>query len=161
MIESTNTGRAAASYGSSSHPYLTCGLMPVDECELQFPAGLVLLTDERMLPLETVAAEQAGMDFREARRVGEQSIDNAFSDLPPEGWQVILSHPGTGVTSRLTAQAPWLQIYSGDLVGRRGAAVEPMTCPPDAFNSGTDLIALQPGQKPHARLPYRRRPSVT
>ncbi|MEQ7739853.1 aldose epimerase, partial [Escherichia coli] len=26
-----------------------------------------------------------------------------------------------------------------------GLAVEPMTCPPNAFNSGVDLIRLEPG----------------
>ena len=127
----------------------------VDECTLQFPAGKVLLTDERMLPIELVAAEQADMDFRTARLLGEQRIDHAFSDLPPEGWQVSLSHPGTGLTSRLSAQEPWLQIYSGELLGRRGVAVEPMTCPPDAFNSGTDLIVL-PVSYTHLTLPTNR-----
>ena len=29
---------------------------------------------------------------------------------------------------------------------RKSLAVEPMTCPPDAFNSGVDLVVLQPGQ---------------
>ena len=29
---------------------------------------------------------------------------------------------------------------------RRSVAIEPMTCPPDAFRSGRDLIALEPGQ---------------
>jgi aldose 1-epimerase len=28
---------------------------------------------------------------------------------------------------------------------RVGLAVEPMTCPPDAFRSGTDLVVLEPG----------------
>lgn len=27
-----------------------------------------------------------------------------------------------------------------------GIAVEPMTCPPDAYNSGEDLLVLEPGQ---------------
>ena len=31
-------------------------------------------------------------------------------------------------------------------VGEEDAAVEPMTCPPDAFRSGTDLIELEPGE---------------
>lgn len=26
-------------------------------------------------------------------------------------------------------------------------AVEPMTCPPDAFNSGVDLVELTPGEQ--------------
>jgi aldose 1-epimerase len=29
---------------------------------------------------------------------------------------------------------------------RRSVAIEPMTCPPDAFRSGRDLIVLAPGQ---------------
>jgi len=31
--------------------------------------------------------------------------------------------------------------------------VEPMTCPPDAFNTGTDLVRLEPGD-PH-RVAWR------
>ena len=41
-------------------------------------------------------------------------------------------------------------IYSGDtladLTRRRGLAIEPMTCAPDAFNSGAGLVVLQPGE---------------
>jgi len=44
----------------------------------------------------------------------------------------------------------YLQVFTGDTlpdaVRRRSAAVEPMTCPPDAFRSGRDLIVLEPGQ---------------
>jgi aldose 1-epimerase len=46
-----------------------------------------------------------------------------------------------------------MQLYSGELRGRRGLAVEPMTCPPDALNSGQELIVLGPGQS-HS-LAYR------
>jgi len=50
------------------------------------------------------------------------------------------------------AAYPWLQVFTGDSLppgARRtsGIAVEPMTCPPDAFNSGADLIVLEPGQE--------------
>ena len=31
-------------------------------------------------------------------------------------------------------------------MSRRGVAIEPMTCPPNAFNSHTDLAVLEPGQ---------------
>ena len=45
---------------------------------------------------------------------------------------------------------PWVQIHTADRdtpeLSRLGLAVEPMTCPPDAYNSGTDLIVLAPGQ---------------
>jgi aldose 1-epimerase len=44
---------------------------------------------------------------------------------------------------------PYVQIFTGDLpdVGRRGLAVEPMTCPPNAFNTGEGLIRLEPGER--------------
>jgi len=45
----------------------------------------------------------------------------------------------------MEAEDPWCQVYSGEEIGRAGVAVEPMTCPPDAFNSGEDVIVLEPG----------------
>ena len=54
------------------------------------------------------------------------------------------------VTMRWDAACPWVQVHTADQPdpqrSRLGLAVEPMTCPPDAFNSGTDLIVLQPGE---------------
>ena len=41
-------------------------------------------------------------------------------------------------------------IYSGDTLDpepRQSLAVEPMTCPPDALRSGTDLTILHPGSR--------------
>jgi aldose 1-epimerase len=40
-------------------------------------------------------------------------------------------------------------VFTGDPlpdVSRRSLAVEPMTCPPDAFRSGESLIRLEPGE---------------
>jgi aldose 1-epimerase len=41
-------------------------------------------------------------------------------------------------------------VFSGDTLAperrRQGLAIEPMTCPPNAFRSGRDLIVLRPGE---------------
>jgi aldose 1-epimerase len=40
-------------------------------------------------------------------------------------------------------------VFTGDPlpdVARRAVAVEPMTCPPNAFRSGESLIHLEPGE---------------
>jgi len=39
-------------------------------------------------------------------------------------------------------------VFTGDIpaVQRRGLAVEPMTCPPNAFRSGDALVTLEPGE---------------
>jgi aldose 1-epimerase len=41
-------------------------------------------------------------------------------------------------------------VYTGDTLEpadrrRTGIAIEPMTCPPNAFRTGVDLIELEPG----------------
>src|SRR3712207_8930171 len=43
----------------------------------------------------------------------------------------------------------YLMLFTGDSireVDRRSLAVEPMTCPPNAFQTGESLIRLEPGQ---------------
>ena len=58
----------------------------------------------------------------------------------------------TAARSRVWADAAfgWWQVFTGDTLHgerhRRSVAVEPMTCPPDAFRSGRDLIVLEPGR---------------
>ena len=54
----------------------------------------------------------------------------------------------------LSSDARWLQVYSADYIDRVGVAVEPMSCPPNAFNSGTDIVALGAGEThtPRARI---------
>ena len=44
----------------------------------------------------------------------------------------------------------FVHVYTADAVPgpgppRGGVAIEPMTCAPDAFNSGDGLLALEPG----------------
>ena len=50
----------------------------------------------------------------------------------------------------MTRRTRGRRCYTGrahpDTEGTTGIAVEPMTCPPDAFNSGTDLVVLRPEQ---------------
>jgi aldose 1-epimerase len=54
-----------------------------------------------------------------------------------------------GITVWADESWPYVQLFSGDLpdIERRGFAVEPMTCPPNAFNTGEGLLRLEPGQR--------------
>ena len=79
-----------------------------------------------------------------------RSVDHAFTDLPA-AWSVELTHP-TAPGVRLDSVAPWVQLYTGERIGRRGAAVEPMTCPPDAFNRIPEQVLLNPGARRTLRL---------
>ncbi|PHP52643.1 aldose-1-epimerase [Actinomyces ruminis] len=136
---------APAPYGVSCHPYLTRSV-PLDECVLQVPADRVLDVDTHMAPAGERDVTGTDWDWRTGRLVGATATDNAYTGLPADAWQVRLTG-GEGERSVvMSAAAPWVQVYSGEHLGRRGVAVEPMTCPPNAFNSGQDLITLAAGQ---------------
>ena len=151
-----NVGAGAAPFGFGAHPYLSVGEARVDEVMLGIPAASMLELDARLLPTGLATVDGTSHDFREPRVLGGLGLDTAFTDIAAADgrWQVTITHPHTGRTVTLWADAtayPWLQVFTGDslpLANRRtsGIAVEPMTCPPDAFNSGDDLLVLQPGQ---------------
>jgi aldose 1-epimerase len=54
----------------------------------------------------------------------------------------------------------YVQLFTGDDkpdVARRALAVEPMTCPPNAFRTGDDVIRLEPGEAFEGRWGIARR----
>lgn len=156
-ITARNIGEETAPYGSSFHPYLTCNGRLANQCLLTVPSSQVMQTDENLAPVAVVPASATEFDFRRPALLGSRAIDNPFTGLPSQPWNVDLTDPDAGLTVRLTSVTaqPWVQVFSGDTISRRGVAVEPMTCPPDAFNSHEDLIQLQPGHKHTIRLSIR------
>lgn len=148
-LTARNCGTADAPYGVGSHPYITVGGEDISSCELSFRAGKVLVTDENLQPTGLLETAGTDFDFSEPRLLASQSLDHAFTVLPDGSWSVALRNPALKLSAVVAASgtdAPWVQLYSGELRGRKGLAVEPMTCPPNAFNSGQDLVVLQPGQ---------------
>ena len=153
-LTATNRGDSAVPYGASTHPYISVpGLESVNDFILQIGASNVLLTDDqRYLPTELVDVAANDFDFRSGRIIGKQFINHAFlqdPDLPRE--VLVTSQSGNGVLITFSESAKWIQIHTADRDGgedsRKVLAVEPMTCPPDAFNSGIDLIELSPRQR--------------
>ncbi|MGK2349675.1 aldose 1-epimerase family protein [Actinomyces sp. W5033] len=137
---------APAPYGVSCHPYLTRSV-PLDECVLEVPAALVLDVDPHtMAPLGTREVAGTDWDWRAGRLVGATQTDNAYTGLPEGPWSVTLTGGEGGHSAVITSDVPWCQLYSADRLGRPGVAVEPMTCPPNAFNTGEDLITLAVGE---------------
>ena len=149
----TNLGTEPCPFGSGAHPYLTLGTATIDGLILRAPGRTVLRSDERGLPIGTQAVAHTEYDFQTPRRIGATRLDHAFTDLErdAEGLaRVELRDPdhGTQVSLWVDASYPYLMLFSGDPlpnVRRRSLAVEPMTCPPNAFRTGEALIRLTPG----------------
>jgi aldose 1-epimerase len=150
----TNVGREACPYGSGAHPYLTVGTETVDTIVLRAPGRTVLHFDERGLPISSSSVDGTEYDFRAPRALGATKLDNAFTDLERDGdghARVELGNPERGTTLSLWLgdSYPYLQLFTGDplpSVNRRSLAVEPMTCPPNAFRTGESLLVLEPGE---------------
>jgi aldose 1-epimerase len=150
----TNTGAERCPYGAGAHPYLTLGTPTVDSLLLRAPARLVLQSDERGLPNGAAPVTGTPLDFRSERQIGDIQLDHAFTALYRDSGgiaRVGLRDPASGAEVSLWVDQayPYLMIFTGDPlpdVARRAIAVEPMTCPPNAFRSGTGLIMLEPGE---------------
>jgi aldose 1-epimerase len=149
-----NAGFRTAPYGHGAHPYLTLG-RSLDECDLLVGAGRYLEIDARAIPLgEPRDVSGTPFDFRERRRIGATEINNPYTGLLRDGdgraW-VSLGDGERSVALWVGEGHPWLEIYTRDEVTdetwRTGLGAEPMTCPPNAFVTGTDLIALKPGEE--------------
>lgn len=143
-LEATNDGDTAAPYGAGFHPYLTLG-RPADELELTVPASSWCAMDERGLPGPPQPVEGTAYDFREPRRIGDLALDHPFGGLT--GDTATLGDGDRTVTLTLGEGCRWLHVFTCDThdPARQAVAIEPMTCPPDAFRTGTDLVALEPG----------------
>jgi len=141
-------------YGAGQHPYLTLGTPTIDTLRLQVPARVVAFSDERGLPVRSAPVDGTEYDFRAGREIGGTVLDNAFAELERDGdgrARVLLDDVagGAGLTLWVDESYRYLMLYTGDShpdVARRGLAVEPMTCPPNAFRTGESVIRLEPGE---------------
>jgi aldose 1-epimerase len=150
-----NVGSQACPFASGPHPYLSPGEGLVDACELSLPAATrMLVDDERQLPVGSEPVDGGPFDFRSGRPIGDLRIDHPFTDLSrdSDGRAVVRLARADGRNVELWADRSYsvLEVYTGDTLAparrRRGLAVEPMTCPPNALQSGEGIVRLKPGQ---------------
>lgn len=156
-VSAHNLGTGTAPFGWGSHSYLVAPGERVDEWNLDLPADTVqFVSADRLVPTGTGMADgtEPVRDFRGGALIAETEIDHAYTSMVWDAAghtsvSVVDAH-GVGARMSWDSRCPWVQIHTGDLpdadLNRRALAVEPMSCPPGAFNSGTDLIALAPGE---------------
>ena len=146
-------GAKPCPYGSGMHPYLTAGTATVDSAILRAPGRTVLRSDERGIPIGTASVDGTEHDFRRPRPIAATKLDHCFTDLERDGngrasVELRDADGQTGLVLWVDEAYPYLQLFTGDPlpdVDRRSLAAEPMTCPPNAFQSGEGLIRLEPG----------------
>ncbi len=152
-ITAHNIGSALAPYGVSIHPYLIANPdSKVNEWELTLHCDEVLEVDKlRLLPIALKACGELDFDFRDGTVIGDRFIDHAFKVALNKPRAIsVTAQDQSGVLMTFDDTSCWIQIHTADRDGGENArtclAVEPMTCPPDAFRSGENIIWLQPGK---------------
>jgi aldose 1-epimerase len=155
----TNNGDVHAPFGLGVHAFLRAGDSPLDECTLAIPASVRLpLDSHRNLPAGiSEPVRGTPLDFRKARTLQGVQLDTPFGGLVPDtdglARVVLTGSDGTVAALWTDATFRWVQVFVADPANDqaypdrgRALAVEPMTCPPDAFNTGIDVIVLDPGR---------------
>ena len=156
-LRAVNAGTLRAPLGVGFHPYVTLGAGSIDGLHLTVPATTRLDPSGRTAgqpAMSPVAATP--WDFTRARRIGTTRLDTAFGGLVRGDDRRAVARledldDRRSVRLWVDDAFRYLMVYTADEVGRperrrTAVAIEPMTCPPDAFRSGVDLIELDPGE---------------
>ncbi len=155
-----NHGDVVAPFGLGFHAYLHPGAETIEGCTLELPANshLCLNSDMERVGTEEAAASGFARLVRgpSAAPIGTLVINDCFGDLSAENdgrWRARFRrrapHPDLVVWA--DAAFAYAMVYSGDNMDvhlrRRGLALEPMTCPPNALRSGEAVIPLGVGDE--------------
>jgi aldose 1-epimerase len=149
----TNLSDAPAPYAVGAHPYLTISDVPTEELELLVRAATRIETDAASIPVGRHPVDGTASDLRGGVRLGDVSLDACFTDLTLLDSSAAQLRAPDGRLVELVQDAGWdyLQVFTqpafptpdGDVLA---VALEPMTAPADALNSGDGLRWLEPGE---------------
>lgn len=165
-----NVGREDAPVALGTHPYLKIGDVPTGELVLRVAAGTHIDVDDRMNPVGESPVDGTPFDLRAGRRVGDLDLDDGFGAVTvadgrcehsltaPDGRSVILwGDENMRYVQAYTPRSFPISAGTGEPVPGQAVAIEPMTAPANAFNTGAGLHWLKPGETWTVRWGIRHR----
>lgn len=154
-FEALNQSASEAPFAIGSHPYLQISPFDTAELVLTSTAVSVVLTDERMLPVHKISTAGTDFDLSAGRPLSKTALDNSFTDLAfdedARAHTYLEAPDGTVVDLWQSNELKHTCIFSPDNYPAahsliKAVAIEPQTSAANSFNTGQDLIWLQPGQ---------------
>lgn len=144
-----NAGETDAPVAVGVHPYFRIGDTDTAELQLTVNARTHFDVDEQRIPVGETPVEGTRFDLRSPQRVGDLELDDGYGQAGPGDLAQLTAPDGTTVTLTGDEAFRFVQVYTNRSFGTLPAgsvalALEPMTAPPDAFNSGTGVKRLEP-----------------
>lgn len=137
-----NVGTERAPFAIGAHPYCKIGGAETADLTLRLSATTHLPVNERLIPGAPESVTGTEWDLAVGRRVGDLMLDDGFGGVTAAGGQHTLTAPdGSGLAVWSDATFDYVQVFTTrEFPGEDLAiAVEPMTAPANAFNSGIGL----------------------
>ncbi len=146
-----NDAQEPAPFVLGAHPYLRLGDVPSEELTVSVDARTRLVADDRLIPRGTEPVS-GDFDLRGGRLVGTLNLDSAYTDLEFDGGvarHTLRSPDGRTVSLWQDESCGYVHVFvTTEFPGRaKAVAIEPMTGPANAFNSGEGLRWLAPGEQ--------------
>lgn len=154
--EVTNLSERTAPWAVGAHPYFRVGDVSSEELTVTLTGATRLVLDDRLNPVG-VHPVDGDSDLRDGRPAGGLNLNTGYGELANSDGRAdvawLTAPDGSCTTLWADAEFGWIQAYTPPDFPRDAAhggsgfaiALEPMTAPPNALNSGIDLVRLAPG----------------
>jgi aldose 1-epimerase len=140
----TNTGTKEMPIGDGWHPYFRLG-KTINDLILQLPECYEVLVDGDQMPTGKLAGFKS---FEKPEKISSRHFDTCFKiKNRSSASELFLGNPQNGLGLKVVLEYgySYFQLYTHP--SRSSIAIEPMSCPANAFNNLTDLIVLAPADK--------------
>ena len=149
-----NLSQAPAPVAIGTHPFFTIGDVPSEELTLTVSAVTRFEVDDRLNAVSESPVAGTEYDLRAGRKLSELRLDDAFGQVTvvdgvSRHW--LEATDGRRVELWQDEHCGFVQVFTTREFPKKGGfglavAIEPMTAPPNAFNTGQGVHWLKPNE---------------
>jgi len=134
------------------HPYIRIGDVPVADLTVHIGAHTYFPMDAQLIPIDEQPVTDTVFDLSEGQKVGDSDLNTCYGavrTVDGRSRHVVAAPDGRAVELWADEAFAYVQVYTCPIFPRaartgRAIAIEPMTAPADALNSGVGLRWLDP-----------------
>ncbi|MDJ0376182.1 aldose 1-epimerase family protein [Cryobacterium sp. PH31-L1] len=152
-----NVGAEPAPVAVGAHPFLKIGDVSTRDLTVRVDATTHVDVDDRLNPTGETPVAGTRFDLRAGALVGELDLDDGFGSVGEAGEHSLTAPDGRTLTLWGDESMRYVQVFTprifpvtqgaGEPVRGLAIAIEPMTAPANAFNSGAGLHWVEPGEQ--------------